>query len=197
MALSAAMLALSIVAVPSQASALQLPNPCGYTTPRSDSGAEVAAIKQLKANYFTNVDAKNWTGLRELLAPDVVADTSCSLGPIFFGRDPLIAFLKLSLGAAVTHHRGYDPKIELTSPTTATGLWTMDDVLVFAGTIGVHGYGHYSDRYVKVDGRWVVKHSKLTRTRFDLVDPNDGTTIIRANVSLTEVLALVNALTGG
>lgn len=196
MALSAAMLTVSVGTVPSQASALQIPDPCGYTTPRSDSGIEVAAIKQLKANYFTNIDAKNWAGLRELLAPAFVADTSCSGGPILYGRDAFIAFLQLSLGSAVTHHHGYDPKIELTSPTTATGLWTMEDVLVFGGTLGVHGYGHYSDRYVKLDGHWVVKYSKLTRTRLDLVDPNDGT-IIRANVSPAEVAALIDAATGG
>ncbi|MFL6024217.1 MAG: nuclear transport factor 2 family protein [Marmoricola sp.] len=177
----------------SQASLL---DPCGYTTPRSDSGVEVTAIKQLKANYFASIDAKNWAALRVLLAPDVVEDTTCSAGPIIYGRDPFIAFLQLSLGAAVTHHQGYDPKIELTSSTTAKGLWTMDDLLVFGGTLGVHGYGHYNDNYVKVDGQWVVKYSKLTRTRFDVVDPNNGT-IIRADVSLAEVVALVNAVTGG
>src|SRR5688500_17516705 len=101
-ALGAAMLALGVLTVPtSQASVLPLVDPCGYTTPRSDSGVEVDAIKQLKANYFTNVDAKNWTGLRSLLAPDLVADTVCSGGPIFYGRDPFIAFLQVSLGSAV------------------------------------------------------------------------------------------------
>ena len=87
----------------------------------------------------------------------------------------------------MTHHQGYDPKIELTSATTAKGLWTMDDLLVFGGTLGVHGYGRYNDNYVKVNGQWVVKYSKLTRTRFDLVDPNNGT-LIRANVSLAEIV---------
>jgi hypothetical protein len=72
----------------------------------------------------------------------------------------------------------------------------MQDVLVFGGTLGVHGYGHYSDRYAKVNGHWVVTYSKLTRTRLDIVDPNDGT-IIRADVSLDEVIALINAVTGG
>ncbi|MFL6090118.1 MAG: nuclear transport factor 2 family protein [Aeromicrobium sp.] len=197
MGLSAPMLAFGIVTVPtSQASALQIPDPCGYTTPRSDSGVEVAAIKQLKANYFTNVDAKNWVGLRELLAPNLVADATCSGAPIFFDRDSFITFSRLALGAAVTHHQGFDPKIELTSPTTATGLWRMEDVLLFGGTIGVHGYGHYSERYVKLGGRWVIKYFKLTRTRLDLVDAQDGT-VIRADVSPDEVLALVSAITGG
>lgn len=198
MAMTAATLALSILIVPtSQAGALTIPNPCGYTTPRSDTGVEVDAIKQLKANYFTDVDAKNWAGLRDLLAPDLVADSVCSPGPIFVGRDSFIAFLELTFGdAVVTHHKGFDPKIELTSPTTATGLWTMEDVLIFGGTIGIHGYGHYSERYVKLDGRWVIKYFKLTRTRLDVVDPSDGT-IIRANVSLDDVVAFVSAATGG
>jgi len=168
---------------------------CGYSTPAADLGAEVDAIKQLKASYFSNIDAKIWDGLRDLLAPDVVEDTTCSAGPIFYGRDPFIAFLKLTLGSASTHHQGYDPHIHLTSATTAEGLWTLEDVLIFGGTVGVHGYGHYNDRYAKVDGRWIVKYSKLTRTRLDLINP-DGT-VIQANAPIDVVVAAVKKVTGG
>jgi hypothetical protein len=168
---------------------------CGYTTPASDSGTEVDAIKQLKASYFSSIDAKNWDGLRELLAPYVVEDTTCSAGPLLVGRDPFIAFLKLTLGAATTHHQGYDPHIHLTSSTTAEALWTLEDVLVFGGTLGVHGYGHYNDRYEKVGGKWIVKYSKLTRTRIDLTNP-DGT-VIQANAPLDVVAAKVKAIVGG
>jgi len=168
---------------------------CGYSTPAADSGPEVDAIKQLKASYFQNIDAKNWDALRNLLAPDVVEDTTCSAGPLLVGRDPFIAFLKLTLGAATTHHQGYDPHIHLTSATTAEGLWTLEDVLIFGGTVGVHGYGHYNDRYVKVNGQWIVKYSKLTRTRLDLINP-DGT-VIQANAPLDAVVAAVKKVTGG
>jgi hypothetical protein len=174
---------------------LPLPAVCGFSAPGDDSGAEVEAIKQLKASYFANIDAKNWDALRELLAPDVVEDTTCSAGPIFYGRDPFIAFLQLTLGAATTHHQGYDPHIKLTSATTAEGLWTLEDVLIFGGTLGVHGYGHYNDRYTKVNGKWVVKYSKLTRTRLDLINP-DGT-VIQANAPIDQVVAKVKAITGG
>jgi hypothetical protein len=174
---------------------LPLPAVCGFSAPGDDSGAEVEAIKQLKASYFANIDAKNWDALRELLAPDVVEDTTCSAGPIFYGRDPFIAFLQLTLGAATTHHQGYDPHIKLTSATTAEGLWTLEDVLIFGGTLGVHGYGHYNDRYTKVNGKWVVKYSKLTRTRLDLINP-DGT-VIQANAPIEQVVAKVKAITGG
>lgn len=170
------------------------PTLCGVSAPEADSGVEIEAIKQLKAGYFQNVDAKNWAGLRELLAPDVVVDTMCSAGPIFYGRDPFIAFLKLTLGPAETHHQGYDPQIKLTSATTAEGVWTMEDVLIYGDTLGVHGYGHYQDRYTKVNDNWVVKYSKLTRTRIDLMEP-DGT-VIQANAPLEEVAAKIKAITG-
>jgi hypothetical protein len=173
---------------------LPLPALCGFSSPGDDSGVEVDAIKSLKASYFSNIDAKNWDGLRELLAPDVVEDTTCSAGPIFYGRDPFIAFLQLTLGAASTHHQGYDPHIKLTSATSGEGLWTLEDVLIFGGTLGVHGYGHYNDRYTKVNGRWVVKYSKLTRTRLDLINP-DGT-VIQANAPIEQVVAKVKAITG-
>jgi hypothetical protein len=167
---------------------------CGYSSPGDDSGIEVDAIKQLKASYFSNIDAKNWDALRQLLAPNVTEDTTCSAGPIFFDRESFIAFLKLTLGGATTHHQGYDPHIKLTSATTAEGLWTLEDVLIFGGVLGVHGYGHYNDKYEKVNGKWVVKYSKLTRTRLDLINP-DGT-VIQANAPIDVVVAKVKAVTG-
>jgi SnoaL-like domain len=167
---------------------------CGYSSPGDDSGTEVDAIKQLKASYFSNIDAKNWDALRELLAPNVTEDTTCSAGPIFFDRNSFITFLKLTLGSATTHHQGYDPHIKLTSATTAEGLWTLEDVLIFGGTLGVHGYGHYNDKYEKINGKWVVKYSKLTRARLDLINP-DGT-VIQANAPLDQVAAKVKAVTG-
>ena len=195
MALGTATIMLSGVGV-SIANAQPAPNSllCGFSSPGDDSGTEVDAIKQLKASYFSNIDAKNWTALRELLAPDVTVDTTCSAGPILIGRDPFIAFLQVTLGGATTHHQGYDPHVKLTSATTAEALWTMEDVLIFGGTLGVHGYGHYSDRYIKVNGKWVVKYSKLTRTRFDLINP-DGT-VIQADAPLADVAAKIKSVTG-
>ncbi|WP_330252825.1 nuclear transport factor 2 family protein [Nocardia sp. NBC_00565] len=161
----------------------------------TDAAADIAAVKQLKTDYFHNIDTKNWAALRELLAPDVVVDTTGSGGPILVGRDPFIAFLKLTIGSANTHHQGFDPQINLTSATTAEVGWRMEDVLIFGGTLGVHGYGNYQDRYTKVNGKWIIKYSKLTRTRLDLINPDDGT-VIEADAPLEEVVAKVNELLG-
>ena len=196
-AFGAATILLGGVGVPTASADPLLPLPalCGFSSPGDDSGTEVDAIKTLKATYFSSIDAKNWTGVSNLLKPNVVVDTLCSAGPIFYSRDPFIAFLKLTLGGATTQHTGSDPHIKLTSATTAAGLWTLEDVLVFGGVLGVHGYGHYNDHYEKINGQWVVKDSKLTRTRIDLINPSTGA-VTQANASLLDVAAKVKAITG-
>jgi hypothetical protein len=137
----------------------------------ADADADRAAVELLKATYFNNVDGKNWLALRRLFAPDAVVDTTGSLGPYFPNRDLFVAFTALTLSAINTRHLGYDPQIELTSDTTAGAVWTMQDRLSLAGLVTIHGYGHYTDSYEKVDGQWRVTHSKLTRTGFELELP--------------------------
>jgi len=33
--------------------------------------------------------------------------------------------------------------------------------------VNLRGYGHYEETYVKLDGQWKIKTSKLTRLRVD------------------------------
>ncbi|OBF30064.1 hypothetical protein A5724_24830 [Mycobacterium sp. ACS1612] len=132
---------------------------------------DAAAVESLKATYFNDVDTKNWLALRQLFTPDAVVDTTGSFGPYFPNRDSFIAFTSLTLSAINTRHQGYDPQIELTSDTTASAVWTMQDRLSVAGLVTIHGYGHYTDRYEEVDGQWRITYSKLTRTGFALEFP--------------------------
>ncbi|MDN3021367.1 nuclear transport factor 2 family protein [Streptomyces sp. S.PB5] len=129
--------------------------------------AAVQEVKQLKARYFRSIDTKNWDLLREQLADDVVVDTTGSMGPKITGADKFIRFLKMTIGPATTAHHGHMPEIEVTSPTTAKGVWAMQDLLLFLDTVKVNGYGHYHETYSLVDGRWVISTSKLTRVYMD------------------------------
>jgi hypothetical protein len=63
------------------------------------------------------------------------------------------------------------PEIELTSPTTARGVWALQDVVRFAPGLNLVGYGHYHETYEYAGGQWFIKSSKLTRLREDLVTP--------------------------
>jgi hypothetical protein len=63
------------------------------------------------------------------------------------------------------------PEIEITSPTTATGIWAMEDKLRWpdgAPMSAMHGYGHYHETYEEVDGGWRIKTIELRRLRLDI-----------------------------
>jgi hypothetical protein len=65
------------------------------------------------------------------------------------------------------------PEIELTSATTATGVWAMEDMLRWPNGMELHGYGHYHETYEKSDGRWRIRSTTLTRLRVDMTAPGE------------------------
>jgi hypothetical protein len=135
---------------------------------------DIEAIKQLKARYFRTMDTKDWAGMRRVFMDDVVTDTTASGGSVITGADRFIAYLEETLADAVTVHHGHMPEIELKSATSATGVWALEDWVRWdAG--GIHGFGHYHETYVKVDGEWRIASLTLTRLRLD-ADQTPGTT---------------------
>lgn len=133
---------------------------------------DVEAIKRLKARYFRLMDTKDWAGFREVFTNDVVVDVSGDGGGVHEGVDSFLEMLEPTLRDVVTVHHGHTPEIELTSPTTATGTWAMEDMLRFPESAPIselHGYGHYHESYEKVDGEWRIASLRLTRLRLDIV----------------------------
>lgn len=131
----------------------------------------VEAIKQMKARYFRSMDTKDWTGMRRVFADDVVVDTTASGGGVISGADAFIEFLKQTIGEAITVHHGHMPEIELTSPTTATGIWALQDTILWPNGGRLQGYGHYHETYVLIDGDWRIKSLTLTRLHMDVQPP--------------------------
>ena len=131
---------------------------------------EIEAIKQLKARYCRLLDAKNWSAWRELFADDFRSDTSPAGGKLIVGGDHFVAFTRKSLAkpSQVTVHQVHAPEIEITSDTTARGVWALEDVVRLAPGVTLRGYGHYDETYVKIDGRWRFQSSTLTRLREDV-----------------------------
>jgi uncharacterized protein (TIGR02246 family) len=132
---------------------------------------DMEAIKQLKARYFRTMDTKDWDTMRQVFTDDVVMDTTDSGGDIVTGADRFLAFLRQALDAVVTVHHGHTPEIELTSASSASGIWAMEDMLRWPDGRELHGYGHYHETYEKGDGVWRIKSSTLTRLRMDLTEP--------------------------
>src|SRR5262245_23963760 len=113
------------------------------------------------------MDTKDWAGMRAVFTDDVVVDTTESGGNVMTGADDFMAFLQETLADVVTVHHGHTPEIELTSPTTASAVWAMEDMLRWPSGMELHGYGHYHEFYEKVDGAWRIASTKLTRLRMD------------------------------
>ncbi|KUH82872.1 MULTISPECIES: nuclear transport factor 2 family protein [unclassified Mycobacterium] len=129
---------------------------------------EIEAIKQLKARYCRLLDTKQWAAWRTIFADDFHSDTSEAGGKVIDGADEFVAFTRKSLRNQATVHQVHAPEIEITSSTTARGVWALEDVVRFGPGINLRGYGHYTETYEKADGRWRIKSSKLTRLREDL-----------------------------
>jgi hypothetical protein len=128
---------------------------------------DVEAIKQLKGRYFRTLDTKDWAGLRQVFTDDVVVDTTASGGAVVSGAEEFLPYLREVIGDVVTVHHGHTPEIELTSATTATGVWAMEDMLRWPNGQEMHGYGHYHETYEKAGGAWSIKTLTLTRLRVD------------------------------
>ena len=98
---------------------------------------ELEAIRQLKARYCRFLDTKDVEAWRSVFTADVVVtlDMAVSAG----GADPMTAppiegvdnFVPMVLGGlenVATMHHCHTPEITLTSATTATGIWAMEDL---------------------------------------------------------------------
>ena len=130
------------------------------------SYADIEAIKVLKARYFRMMDTKDWDGLTAVFADDVVIDVTNEGGGVTRSAVEYVAFLRLVIEDVITVHHGHMPEIELTSETTASGMWALEDRLWWpeGGPLtSMHGFGHYRETYERTDDGWRIKTMTITR----------------------------------
>jgi hypothetical protein len=87
---------------------------------------------------------------------------------LLVGATAIAAFVRNAVAGMVTVHHGHMPEIDVLSEHAARGTWAMEDVLRWTAggadvTQVLHGYGHYHDSYARVDGRWLIQSSRLSR----------------------------------
>jgi hypothetical protein len=76
----------------------------------------------------------------------------------------------------MTLHQVHNPEIELTSETTATGVWYLEDRVINRGEAApemparsiLTGAAYYADEYRKEGGEWKIARTGYERTYFDL-----------------------------
>ena len=137
----------------------------------------IEAIKTVKAKYFYGLDHKDsglWRKPRCSQRTLRFMSRNSAIEP-FVGVETIIAWVKGSTGDQVSVHHGHMPIIEITSPTTATGVWAMEDRLfrtrehpIEGGFHHLHGFGHYHETYVVTERGWRIGSTKLTRLRVQL-----------------------------
>ena len=136
---------------------------------------EIEAIKRLKYKYLRCVDSKKWDELAECFTEN--ATSSFASGAYSFdGRDAIIDFLKEGLPRTrLSMHQGHQPEIEITSQTTATGIWALEDYLIdTVGNWSMRGAAFYRDEYVKTDGKWRIKSTGYDRLFEEFWDRGDS-----------------------
>jgi len=124
---------------------------------------DIEAIKKLKAKYFRCVDKKLWEEMETVLTEDAVADYGMGI-ELLQGRKAIVEFLKKNLDrdSMISVHQGHNPEIEITSDTTARGVWVLNDRLIIQTIATLNGWRYYEDEYIKVNGEWKKKSTKIT-----------------------------------
>jgi hypothetical protein len=135
----------------------------------------IEEIKQVKARYFRCMDTKDWAGFAAVFAPDGSVDYNPEAPDASdfkaAGLVNVLALVRKVIERAVTIHHGHMAEIEITSPTTASAIFAMEDLIYWpegSRYKTMHGWGHYHETYEKI-GRcnWLIKTLKLTRLRVE------------------------------
>ena len=126
---------------------------------------ELEAIKRLKYKYLRCLDQKRWSELAECFTE--TATSAYSGGKFSFeGRDAIMAFLEnaMSADSFLSSHTVHHPEIEITSETTARGIWALHDTVIETNAnIVIRGAAFYEDEYVKVGGEWKIQSTGYQR----------------------------------
>ena len=133
------------------------------------------AIHDVKARYFRLLDTKQWDEWGEVFTVDAVMDMP-EAELYAEGREAIVTTVREILADVVTVHHGHMGELEAAGPDAATGIWAMEDYLIwpprpdlrsFART--TRGYGHYFERYSRADGSWRIARTQLSRLHVETV----------------------------
>lgn len=129
---------------------------------------DVIEIMNLKGKYFRCLDSKDWDGLETTFSPNV--STSYSNGKLsFHGPKEVTNYFKQTMPAEmISMHMGHTPEITVNDDGTAVGRWYLQDNLIFTdgspyAGIGIQGGAFYTDKYEKIDGKWLIVETGYVR----------------------------------
>lgn len=132
----------------------------------------IEAIKQLKARYFRALDSKDWGLMESCLAEHCTAAYDNGKYTLK-SRQEIVQFFSsfMSNPQLIFMHHGHHPEISVLSPTTASGIWYLQDMVInVEKNTTLHGAGFYHDQYIQQDGQWLISATGYQRT-FEEIHP--------------------------
>lgn len=127
---------------------------------------DMEAIRLLKHTYFRCIDTANFEELATLFHDDVsVHLVGGNYEWTLSGKQEYLDAVKQSFHTrAIGHHNGHHPEIRIVSETEASGIWYLaDNMWMVDAEFFTTGTALYWDRYLKVDGRWLIKDTRYER----------------------------------
>ncbi|MDX3641720.1 nuclear transport factor 2 family protein [Streptomyces sp. MB09-02B] len=119
---------------------------------------DIESLRQLKAKYTWLLDHKQWDEWADCFSPDFTFETGGNQLPL----DTFVSVVSNNLQPLVTSHQLHQFKVEITSATTATGVWWLRDHLVHPGNGSeFRGRAYYHEKYLKEAGEWKISASVL------------------------------------
>lgn len=140
------------------------------------------AVKDVKARYCYHIDLKHWDDYAGLFTVDAIMDVDQSVStrgrapnpmPRITGRAAIRTFMPQLLDHADTVHQVHSPIITVTSPTSATAIWAMEDMVKMPG-FHLEARGHYHETYVALEGKWYIASLHLTRTWVNILEGTEA-----------------------
>jgi hypothetical protein len=127
---------------------------------------DIEAIKRQKHAYFRCIDTANMDELATLFHDDVsVHFIGGSYEWKTQGKEEYLQNIGISFSSeSIGHHNGHQPEIQMISESEATGIWYLaDHMWILNHNAKTYGTAIYWDRYLKVDGQWLIKDTKYER----------------------------------
>ncbi|MCK0508136.1 nuclear transport factor 2 family protein [Aromatoleum anaerobium] len=136
---------------------------------------DIEEIRRLKYAYFRGIDSADLELLREVMHPDITAHlVGGGYEWKLAGRDQYLEAIGNGFNSEViAQHNGHHPEIRLVSPTEAEGTWYLhDNFYNLREKLFTTGTAFYHDRYVRVDGKWLLRSTGYRR-HYEFVEKID------------------------
>jgi len=135
---------------------------------------EIEVLRVLMSHYAQWGDTQQWDKFGSLFHDDAVIIIDAGPRPDpesdpcveLHGREAFIAAYSASLEGVHTAHNMFLPDITIDDDTHAHAIWGLHDYIK-TPVVNFNGYGHISQDYVKVDGRWKIIRLHTTRMIVD------------------------------